>query len=209
MAITFTPIATCADTQPFAECEGVDLSQPLDRETVETIRSGLLRHGLLLFRGQQAMTPEDEVAFNKAFGWHDDTQRADQELVKYQEALESWRGGQYGQCVDRFTGFLQAFPSSGYADDAAYWLADCTFKNDEYKRAVIRFADVVRVYPDSPKAPDALYRQGESLLKLGPRFKDAARTVFKRLQTDYPDSERASEATRQLERLGPSANSAN
>ena len=57
MAITFSPIEACADTQPFAECHGADLSQPLDRDTVETIRSGLLRHGLVLFRGQQAMTP--------------------------------------------------------------------------------------------------------------------------------------------------------
>ncbi len=75
MAIAFSPIEACADTQPFAECHGVNLSQPLDEETVGCIRSGLLRHGLLLFRGQQAMTPQDEVAFNRAFGWHDDTQR--------------------------------------------------------------------------------------------------------------------------------------
>jgi tol-pal system protein YbgF len=127
----------------------------------------------------------------------------DQELVGYQEALDAWRADDYGACIERFTGFLQNYPTSGYADDAAYWLADCTYKNDEFKRAVIRFSDVVRVYPDSPKAPDALYRQGESLLKLGPRFKDAARTVFKRVKADYPDSERATEAAQQLERLGP------
>jgi tol-pal system protein YbgF len=128
----------------------------------------------------------------------------DQELVGYQEALDSWRKDDYLACVEHFTSFLQNYPTSGYADDAAYWLADCTYKHDEFKRAVIRFSDVVRVYPDSPKAPDALYRQGESLLKLGPRFKDAARTVFKRVQTDYPDSERATEAAQQLKRLGPS-----
>jgi TolA-binding protein len=87
----------------------------------------------------------------------------DQELAGYQEALDSWRSDEYEVCVERFTAFLQNYATSGYADDAAYWLADCTFKNKEFKRAVIRFADVVRVYPDSPKAPDALYRQGESL----------------------------------------------
>lgn len=128
---------------------------------------------------------------------------ADQELAGYQKALDSWRKDDYLACIEHFTGFLQKFPNSGYADDAAYWLADCTYKHEEYKRAVIRFSDVVRVYPDSPKAADALYRQGESLLKLGPRFKDAARTVFKRVQTDYADSERAVEAGEQLKRLGP------
>jgi len=126
----------------------------------------------------------------------------DQELAAYQNALGAWRKDDYPVCIERFTGFLQSWPKSGYADDAAYWLADCTYKNDEFKRAVVRFNAVVSVYPDSPKAPDALYRQGESLLKLGPKFHEAARTVFKKVQKDYPESERAAEAARQLERLG-------
>jgi tol-pal system protein YbgF len=127
----------------------------------------------------------------------------DEELAGYQSALDAWRNDEYTSCIDRFTAFLQAYPTSSYADDAAYWLADCTYKNDEFKRAVVRFNAVVSVYPDSPKAPDALYRQGESLLKLGSKFHEAARTVFKRVQKDYPDSERAVEAAQQLERLGP------
>jgi tol-pal system protein YbgF len=129
----------------------------------------------------------------------------DQELAGYQEALDAWRSDDFEACIERFTAFLQSYPTSGYADDAAYWLADCTYKNADFKRAVVRFNAVVSVYPESPKAPDALYRQGESLLKLGPKFHEAARTVFKRVQKDYPDSERAVEATQQLERLGSAA----
>lgn len=124
------------------------------------------------------------------------------EVSSYQKALDTWRGDDFKGCIDQFTGFLQVYPSSSYADDAAYWLADCTFSNKEYKRAVVRFNAVVNVYPDSPKAPDALYRQGESLLKLGPKFHEAARTVFKRVQKEYPDSPRAAEAKRQLSTLG-------
>lgn len=131
-----------------------------------------------------------------------DSGSADQEIVRYQDALDAWRADDYPACIERFTGFLQAWPNSGYADDAAYWLADCTYKQPDYRRAVVRFNAVVSVYPNSPKAPDALYRQGESLLKLGPKFHDAARTVFKKVRKDYPDSERASEAEQQLERLG-------
>ena len=133
--------------------------------------------------------------------------KPDEELTGYQVALDAWRTDQFGVCIERFTGFLQAYPTSGYADDAAYWLADCTYKNGEFKRAVVRFNAVVSVYPESPKAPDALYRQGESLLKLGQKFHEAARTVFKRVQKDYPDSERSVEAAQQLERLGPGKSS--
>ena len=75
MTITFSPIPACAETQPFAECRGVDLSAPLTPDVVARLREGLLAHGLLLFRGQHRMTPADEVAFNKAFGWHDEAQK--------------------------------------------------------------------------------------------------------------------------------------
>ena len=135
-------------------------------------------------------------------GSQETTPSPDEELARYQGALDSWRKDDYNSCIDLFTTFLQSYPTSGYADDAAYWLADCTYKNDEFKRAVVRFNAVVSVYPESPKAPDALYRQGESLLKLGPKFHQAAKTVFERVQKDYPNSERAAEAARQLERLG-------
>ncbi|MCP3983490.1 MAG: tetratricopeptide repeat protein, partial [bacterium] len=49
------------------------------------------------------------------------------------------------------------------------------------------------------KASDALYRQGESLLKLGPGFREAAKRAFERVIKEYPDSARASEARRQLD----------
>lgn len=129
----------------------------------------------------------------------------DQELATYQKALDTWRTDDFKGCIDQFTGFLQVYPASSYSDDAAYWLADCTYSTKEYKRAVVRFNAVVNVYPQSPKAPDALYRQGESLLKLGPKFHEAARTVFKRVEKEYPDSPRAGEAKRQLETIGAGA----
>jgi len=124
------------------------------------------------------------------------------EVVAYQEALAAWREDDRKACIDLFRKFLQTYPSSVYADDAAYWMADCHFKQGDYRVAVLRFNDVVRVYPNGNKAPDALYRQGESLLKLGPGFYDAARTVFKQVLKDYPDSERAQEANEQLEAIG-------
>lgn len=169
-------------------------------EEVRRTRSVIAEGGAAA--GAASATSEDEGAQVEAAQRSTTETGLDQELAAYQNALGAWREDDYPVCIERFTGFLQSWPKSGYADDAAYWLADCTYKNDEFKRAVVRFNAVVSVYPDSPKAPDALYRQGESLLKLGPKFHEAARTVFKKVQKDYPDSERAVEAARQLERLG-------
>jgi alpha-ketoglutarate-dependent taurine dioxygenase len=75
VAISFSPIAECEDTQPFAECHGISLSVNLSAGDIETIRNGLLQHGLLLFRNQLDINPLDEVNFNQAFGWHDPDQQ--------------------------------------------------------------------------------------------------------------------------------------
>jgi tol-pal system protein YbgF len=96
---------------------------------------------------------------------------------------------------------LQTYPDSAYADDAAYWMADCYFKRGDFKTAVLRFDDVVARYPTGNKAADALYRQGEALLRLGPGFGKAAGKAFERVLTEYPDSARAPEAKRQLDLL--------
>jgi tol-pal system protein YbgF len=124
------------------------------------------------------------------------------EVEAYRSAYDSWRSGDSEACVDRFRNFLQTYPASAYADDAAYWLADCYFKQGDYKTAVLRFDDVVSRYPTGNKAADALYRQGEALLRLGPGYGKAAGKAFERVLTEYPDSGRATEAKRQLDLLG-------
>ncbi len=124
------------------------------------------------------------------------------ELKSYQAGIAAWRSQNYPSCIDRFRGFLQTYASSSRADDAAFWIADCHYKQGEFKNAVLRFDDVVRNYPTGNRAPDALYRQGESLLKLGPGFRQAARRAFERVLKEYPDSARAAEAKSQLEAVG-------
>ena len=146
-------------------------------------------------------TSNSAASAAKIAGTEDDSATS-KELVAYQAALQAWRSDEKQACIDRFREFLQNYPASPYADDAAYWMADCYFKQGDYRVAVLRFNDVVRVYPTGNKAADALYRQGESLLKLGPGFHDAARTVFKQVVKDYPDSDRAREARQQLEAIG-------
>jgi tol-pal system protein YbgF len=126
-----------------------------------------------------------------------------EEVQAYRDARAAWRGGDLEACIDRFRGFLQTYPASDHADDAAYWMADCHYREGDYKAAVLRFADVVQRYPAADKAPDALYRQGEALLRLGPKYGSAAETAFERLIKEYPDSPRVAEARRQLELLGP------
>jgi tol-pal system protein YbgF len=116
----------------------------------------------------------------------------------YRSAFAAWQRNDVDACIDQFRHFLNSYPSSIYADDGAYWMADCYFKKGDYKLAVMRFDDVVARYPHGNKAADALYRHGESLLKLGPSYTKAARRAFERVTEEYPDSPRAAEAQKQI-----------
>lgn len=129
-------------------------------------------------------------------------QSASTELRAYREAYNTWRADDHSACIDRFREFLQTYPSSEYSDDAAYWMADCYFKQGDFQTAILRFDDVAGRYPASGKAPEALYRQGEALLRLGPRYGKAARKAFERVISEYPNSPRVEEAERQLELIG-------
>jgi tol-pal system protein YbgF len=130
------------------------------------------------------------------------TEVASDEVRAYRAAYAAWRSGDPDVCIDQFRKFLQTYPDSAYADDAAYWMADCYFKDGDYKTAVLRFDDVAARYPTGNKAADALYRQGEALLRLGPGYGKAAGKAFERVLREYPDSARAPEAKRQLDLLG-------
>lgn len=123
------------------------------------------------------------------------------ELRAYRAAYDAWRTDDNKACVDRFGQFLQTFPASQYADDAAYWLADCYYKLGDYKTAILRFDDVASRYPDSDKAAEALYRQGEALLQLGPGYGKAAAKAFQRVLDEHPKSKRARQAAQQLQLL--------
>jgi tol-pal system protein YbgF len=125
-----------------------------------------------------------------------------EEIAAYRDARAAWSGGEFEVCIDRFREFLQTYPTSDHADDAAYWMADCHFKQGDFKTAILRFDDVVGRYPAGDKAPEALFRQGEALLRLGPNYGNAAEKAFERLINEYPDSSRVTEARRQLELLG-------
>jgi tol-pal system protein YbgF len=124
-----------------------------------------------------------------------------EELAAYQAARATRSSSDWNACVDRFGEFLQTYPSSAHAENAAYWRADCYFQQGNYEMAILRFDDVAAKYPNGNKAADALYRQGEALLRLGPSYNTAARVAFERVLAEYPDSERAAEASQQLKLL--------
>jgi tol-pal system protein YbgF len=149
--------------------------------------------------------PAVQPAFEPPLGAGDEKSASADEVQSYRNAYAAWRSGDSEACIDQFRKFLQTHPASPYADDAAYWMADCYFKRGEYRTAILRFDDVVKRYPKGNKAADALYRQGEALMKSGPAYAKAARQAFEQVLSDFPDSPRAADAKKQIEQLGGTA----
>jgi tol-pal system protein YbgF len=129
-----------------------------------------------------------------------------EEVRDYEEAFRRYRSGDYPGAVDRFQVFLQTHPSSAYADNALFWMGESYFKLNDFEQAAVAFDKVVKRFPDGNKVPDALYRQGVSLIEIGNRTKQqktygpAACQIFRRIADEYPNSDRVSEARRQLEK---------
>jgi tol-pal system protein YbgF len=127
-------------------------------------------------------------------------------VTSYRAAYDAVRGDDHQLCIDRFGQFLQSFPTSPYADDASFWLADCYARRGDlksYEMAVLRFDDVVTRFPRSDKAAESLYREGETLLKLQAKYgTGAARKAFERVIKEYPESTRVADAENQLKLLG-------
>ncbi len=51
-----------------AEIRGVDLREPMADETFGEVRSAFLRHQVVFFKEQEALTPDQQVAFARRFG---------------------------------------------------------------------------------------------------------------------------------------------
>lgn len=66
--IAITPLGFAAG----AEVRGVDLRQSLTATDRDAINTAWLRHLVLIFPGQEALTPEEQIAFSRNFGELDD-----------------------------------------------------------------------------------------------------------------------------------------
>jgi tol-pal system protein YbgF len=117
----------------------------------------------------------------------------------YDQALSSYRSGDYATAAAGFQSFLKQFPQHGLADNAQYWTGETHFQLRDYKAAVDAQRKLMASYPNSPKIPDALLNMGSAELGLGDPA--AARKAWEELVAKHPDSEAADKARQRLARL--------
>lgn len=117
----------------------------------------------------------------------------------YQAALQQFRRGSYGTARGGLQAFLSRHPDHELAPDAQFYVAETWAEEGEARRALDAYGRVVELFPDSPRAASALYKSGLAELERG-NVGDA-RVFFRRVVNGYPDSDEATLARDQLDRI--------
>jgi tol-pal system protein YbgF len=122
-----------------------------------------------------------------------------QPMREYSAAMAKYQSGDAGAAAEAFRGFFRRYAKHAYADNALYWMAECTYDLGQYRLAVKLFRQVVEEYPNGNKAPDALLKMAYCYLKL--REGKTARTVLAQVVESFPKSEVARLASQALAKV--------
>ncbi len=95
-----------------------------------------------------------------------------------------------------FSDFVKKFPDHKLADNALYWLGECSYTTGDYEKAAKIFKKLVQTYPKGQKVPDALLKTGYSYMSIDDVSQ--ANQYFKQVITRYPFSSAADKAQQKL-----------
>jgi len=95
-----------------------------------------------------------------------------------------------------FSDFVKQFPDHELADNALYWLGECSYTTGNYEKAAKIFKSLVQTYPKGQKVPDALLKTGYSYMSIDDV--NQANHYFKQVITRYPFSPAADKAQQKL-----------
>ena len=92
---------------------------------------------------------------------------------------------------------LENYPSSEYADDAQYYIAETYYNEKWYEKAILEYQLVIEKYPKGDKRPAAYFKQGLAFENIGDSTN--AKVRYKELIQLYPGSNEAKIVGRKLQ----------
>lgn len=120
----------------------------------------------------------------------------------YSATYNDYLMGNFSLAINGFQDFLANFPSSEFADNAAYYLGDSYMQQGRFELAVQAFDQVINLYPKGDKAPVAYFKKAAALQQLQ-KIDDAVDSL-KKLRRLFPKSQEADLALQELQKLGAS-----
>lgn len=118
---------------------------------------------------------------------------------EYEEAMEVYRAGRFGDAELAFDRIVSTNPNHDYADNALYWKGESAYDQDHYSDALAAFTEVVERYGGGNKAPDALLKIGLCYGRLGDVAN--AKDVLEQLIAAYPSARASGIAQNKLNEL--------
>ena len=95
-----------------------------------------------------------------------------------------------------FSDFGKKFPDHELADNALYWLGECSYTTGDYEKAAEIFKDLIQTYPKGQKVPAALLKTGYAYMSMDDVSQ--ANHYLKQVITRYPFSPAADKAQQKL-----------
>lgn len=125
----------------------------------------------------------------------------------YAEAMVEFKDEDWLEAQALFDIIKLQYPSSAYADDAQYYLAEINFARGEYILSAFNYNLVRRSYPNSEHAKDALYKSALSYYEItlpadrDPEYTRKAIAAFNDFQGFYPTDSLALRAAEKIMEL--------
>lgn len=119
--------------------------------------------------------------------------------VAYQKAFATLKDGRYGEAIQEFKSFMNAYPTGDFSDNAQYWLAEAYYVTKDYGASRLAFDQVIKAFPRSAKVADAMLKIG--LIDYDRGQYSEARSQLTDLMSRYPGSSAAKLAEKRLERM--------
>ncbi len=174
-----------------------DLYDDLDRR----LRKQERRAGRKILPPISLDEPEEEIANAPAAPQTTEPMAAGlNEQEAYEAAFGLLKQSRYGEAIQAFRDFLNAYPESALAGNAQYWIAEAHYVTRDFEKALNEFHRVVSDYPDNQKVPDALLKIGYTHFELG--NPDEARQTLNELINSYPGTRFAITAENRLKKEG-------
>ncbi|QJA06022.1 tol-pal system protein YbgF [Thermosulfurimonas marina] len=166
--------------------EELSYQQKQDREAFSEFQAEVLKR---LSQGEKPPAPAKAPSGPKT--------PSEKEL--YDQALAALKKKDYEGARKLLQRYLEVYPQGKYAANAHYWIAETYYAQRRYEEAILEYQKVVDGFPQSYKVPAALLKQGLAFLRIGDT--EAARILFKKILSRYPQSEQAPLARKYLKRL--------
>ncbi len=120
--------------------------------------------------------------------------------MTYQNAFRDYQKGNYDLAISGFKDFIQHYPQSDLADNAAYWIGESLYSQKKYRESIAQFDSVVNDYPKSEKVPSALLKKGYAYISLGEKAQGIVQLQY--VVHEHPKSTEAAKAREELKKLG-------